>query len=47
MKADNGVTGNPITSWDNSGGNISSPTVIGTPDLESESINFNPAISFQ
>ncbi len=45
LKADAGIVGNPITSWNSSFG--ISPSVVGTPDLETESINFNPAVSFQ
>jgi len=47
LKADSGITGNPITAWDNAEGTVASPVVVGTPDLEAESINFNPAVSFQ
>jgi len=47
MKADSGVTGNPVTDWEKSWWDGNSPIVIGTPDLETDAINFNPALSFQ
>jgi len=47
LKADSGITGNPITAWDNSFLSGITPSVVGTPDFEAESINFNPGVSFQ
>ncbi len=46
VKADNGILGSPITAWENAA-IASDPIIIGTPDFEAESINFNPAVSFQ
>jgi len=48
LKADEGVTGAPITNWQNNiAAGTDDPIIVGTPDFTAESINFNPAASFE
>ncbi len=49
LKANAGVTtaGSVVTNWEDQSQSSNTPTVVADPDLENNSVNFNPGVSLQ
>ncbi|MBK7872694.1 MAG: hypothetical protein IPJ74_19460 [Saprospiraceae bacterium] len=49
LRADQGVatSGTEVTTWSDFSNNGNTPTTVSTPDFTENSVNFNPAVSFQ
>jgi hypothetical protein len=46
LKADAGVTGDPLTAWTDQSGNGFNATATSGPDVLTNNVNFNPTLSF-